>query len=151
MYEIECTVFDDERKRLLSVLQETEPGTTEYSTILSGVKALELLKMQESKIQTDAAREYMNKLKMETEQKIQELETEMKDRHHQDDTRVQEERNANDLRIARIRLCVEIVGIILPIVFCWIWMGRGFAFEQTGVFVSNTFRSLWNSFPRMMR
>ena len=36
--------------------------------------------------------------------------------------------------------------IIIPIVFYGVWLKRGFKFEETGIFTSTTFRSLFNRF-----
>lgn len=38
------------------------------------------------------------------------------------------------------------LGIGLPLVFSAIWMKKGFKFEETGTFTSQTFRSLWGKF-----
>ena len=45
-----------------------------------------------------------------------------------------------------IKLGVEVAGIVLPLGFYGIWMGRGLKFEQTGSFTSTTFRGLINRF-----
>ena len=36
--------------------------------------------------------------------------------------------------------------IVLPLAFYGIWMKRGFKFEETGTFTSQTFRGLFNRF-----
>lgn len=44
------------------------------------------------------------------------------------------------------RTALEAAGIILPLGFYAIWMVKGFKFEETGTFVSTTFRSLFSRF-----
>ena len=45
-----------------------------------------------------------------------------------------------------LKLGVELIGIGAPLVFYAVWMGRGFKFEETGTFTSNTFKNLFNRF-----
>ena len=53
----------------------------------------------------------------------------------------------DDTRIERyIKLGVEIAGIVLPLMFYGRWMKKGFEFEQTGRFSSDTFRGLFMKF-----
>ena len=44
------------------------------------------------------------------------------------------------------KLGLDVAGLIVPIIFYGIWMGRGLKFEETGTFTSTTFRSLFNRF-----
>lgn len=41
---------------------------------------------------------------------------------------------------------IEAAGIVLPLMFYGVWMKKGLKFEETGVFTSTTFRSLFNKF-----
>ena len=45
-----------------------------------------------------------------------------------------------------VKIVLESAGIVLPIIFYGIWMKRGFKFEETGTFTSQTFRGLFNRF-----
>jgi hypothetical protein len=57
------------------------------------------------------------------------------------------ERQAKEQKIERyIKYGVEGAGIILPIGFYWIWMNRGFKFEEVGTYTSQTFKSLYGKF-----
>ena len=44
------------------------------------------------------------------------------------------------------KLGLDVAGLIVPIIFYGIWMGRGLKFEETGTFTSTTFRGLFNRF-----
>lgn len=44
------------------------------------------------------------------------------------------------------KLGVDAASIMVPIVFYGVWMHRGFKFEETGTFTSQTFRNLFNRF-----
>lgn len=44
------------------------------------------------------------------------------------------------------KLVLEGVGIGAPLIFYNVWMKRGFQFEETGTFTSQTFKGLINKF-----
>ena len=53
----------------------------------------------------------------------------------------------DDQKVERyVKLGVEIAGIVLPLMFYGRWMKKGFEFEQTGKFASDTFRGLFMRF-----
>ena len=52
-------------------------------------------------------------------------------------------------KVKLIDLGVQAAGIILPIIFYGSWMKKGFEFEKTGTFTSNTFKSLISKFKFM--
>ena len=52
-------------------------------------------------------------------------------------------------KVKLIDLGVQAAGIILPIMFYGSWMKKGFEFEKTGTFTSNTFKSLIGKFKFM--
>ena len=52
-------------------------------------------------------------------------------------------------KVKLIDLGVQAAGIILPIMFYGSWMKKGFEFEKTGTFTSNTFKSLISKFKVM--
>lgn len=45
-----------------------------------------------------------------------------------------------------IKICVDGAAIIIPIIFYNVWMNKGFKFEETGTYTSNTFKNLFNKF-----
>lgn len=44
------------------------------------------------------------------------------------------------------RVGMSVVEIGVPLIFYGIWMNKGFKFEETGVYTSNTFRNLFSKF-----
>lgn len=57
------------------------------------------------------------------------------------------EAEAKDMKWDRYaRYGLEIMGIGLPLVFYGVWMNKGFRFEETGTFTSQTFRGLFGRF-----
>ena len=61
-----------------------------------------------------------------------------------DGCNVREKNLDNILKAAGI--CVEVMGIVLPLLFYAKWMKEGFKFEETGTFTSATFRGLFQKF-----
>lgn len=45
-----------------------------------------------------------------------------------------------------INLGMTAASIVLPLVFNWVWMNRGFKFEKDGTYTSTTFRNLFSRF-----
>lgn len=45
-----------------------------------------------------------------------------------------------------IKVGSEVVKVAVPIIFYSIWMKKGFEFEETGTYTSNTFRNLFGKF-----
>lgn len=45
-----------------------------------------------------------------------------------------------------IRIGLGLVEIGAPLMFYAVWMKRGFKFEESGTFTSQTFRNLWSKF-----
>jgi hypothetical protein len=45
-----------------------------------------------------------------------------------------------------IKVLVDGATVIVPIIFYNVWMNRGFKFEETGTFTSNTFKNLFGKF-----
>lgn len=45
-----------------------------------------------------------------------------------------------------IKIVIDGMTIIVPIIFYNIWMNKGFRFEETGTYTSNTFKNLFSRF-----
>lgn len=142
--------FDKELGRLTNCLKATDPETKEYGLILKSIKSLEEMRVKEAGIRAEDAKATIENLKMEFEQRYKELEADMREKHHEDDLKARAEEAALRKRMDTIRLCIDILGLILPLIFCWTWMSRGLAFEETHVFTSTTFRSLFNRFTGLL-
>ena len=152
MYEItvQGDLFDEEIERLMNCLKLVEPESKEYALMLKATKALEGMKVEEAKVQSEHARLYLEEAKLKMDEKFKELEADMREKHHEENLNEQSTEAENRRRSDTIKLCVEIAGIILPLVFCWTWMCRGLAFEETHVFISSTFRSLFSRFMGLL-
>lgn len=161
-------MFDKETTRLLKCMEDMDPNTTEYKVMLKTVKAFEDMKVKEVKIQNEALKADMeerirqaeleikqaehatNERRLQDELELRQLQADASARYNDDDIRMREQEIMARRRMDNIKLCVEIAGILLPLIFCWVWMCRGLAFEQTGVFVSNTFKGLSSKFFKMI-
>lgn len=52
-----------------------------------------------------------------------------------------------ELRTDRIiKVIIDGAVVIVPIIFYNVWMNKGFKFEETGTYTSNTFKNLFNKF-----
>ena len=60
-----------------------------------------------------------------------------------------EDRNKFDKFISIGKLGVELFGVAGPLMLYNSWMKKGFEFEQSGTFTSNTFKSLISKFKFM--
>lgn len=90
-------------------------------------------------------------LTMQNEQNAQELVLKEREIEDKDVDRAREDATAQqqvrDNKIdRRVRTCVAVAELILPLVFYGIWMGQGFRFEESGSFTSTTFKNLLNRF-----
>lgn len=70
----------------------------------------------------------------------------MEEKNHKDD----EESKKNQAELDKIgfyiKTGIEIASIVLPMIFYGVWMKRGFKFEETGTYTSQTFKGLTNRF-----
>ena len=151
MYEIvvKGDIFDEEIDRLMGCLGDMQPDTKEYALIEKALEKLEKMRVEELKTQNEHARLWIEEQKMKTDEKIRTLETEIKEKLHLEDQAVHDREAVARKRMDIIKLCVEIVGIVLPLAFCWVWMCRGLAFEEAGVFTSKTFQGLAGKFTKL--
>lgn len=64
--------------------------------------------------------------------------------------KIEENKNSEDNAAKKkdqyLRYGIDAAGIILPLIFYGVWMGRGFKFEEKGTFTSQTFKGLINRF-----
>lgn len=73
------------------------------------------------------------KLKIEEEFKIREA-------------AIKEQNQRSENFNSKMKLCIDVAGIVLPLAFYASWMNKGFKFEETGTFTSTTFRGLFQKF-----
>lgn len=121
-------LLEEEIRSEFGKLAQLEPGSKEHSDALDGVVKLYKLNIEE----TENERAFRCKCDESTNADI-----DLKLRQIQ----------ARDDRVNRfMRVGVEAAGVVLPLVFYGIWMKRGFKFEETGTFTSQTFKGLINKF-----
>jgi len=107
--------------------------------------------------ETDAATRALERLhkinhdRQQLELEYQQLELEYVKSKLEENKQLLEEARAEQQFVAEkkdrtIRHVIEAAGIVLPIGFYWVWMRRGFKFEETGAVTSTTFRNLISKF-----
>ena len=108
-------------ERELDNLYSLESGGEEHARLVEAITKLYKLRIEENKNEADLIE------KQKEEQLKRELMNEqVKDRW--------------------IRVAVEAGEIVAPLIFYGVWMARGFKFEETGTYCSQTFRNLFSRF-----
>lgn len=143
-------IFDEEIDRLMGCLGDMEPDSKSYALIEKAVEKLEKMRCDEFKVRNEQARLRMEEEKMRMDEKSRTLENEMKELHRLEESEARNEEAIAKKRFEILKLCVEIAGIVLPLAFCWVWMCRGLAFEEAGVFTSKTFQGLAGKFSKFI-
>lgn len=118
-------LLDGEIKDGIQTLSELELGSKEMSIAIDDLSKLYRLRIEETKNENDFSERYYSR-KNEEQLKTEQLKEQIKDRY--------------------FRIGLDMTGIILPLIFYAVWMKKGFKFEETGTFTSNTFRGLFNRF-----
>lgn len=85
---------------------------------------------------------YIEDLKMEREHMLQSDTA----TNAEKELKVKELELEDSKRFQYLRAGLEAAGIIMPLMFSWIWMRRGFKFEQEGTYTSKTFQWLFGKF-----
>ncbi len=147
-----------EIKSLLDGVIETElqklgtlsSGSDEKSSAIRDLAALHKLRIEEIKAQTEADEKRERRV-MDSEQHEAELALKEREQAGKDTDRTQEEafqkRQVREQTLDRyVRAGVAVAELVLPLMFYGIWMGKGFKFEETGVYTSTTFKNLLNRF-----
>jgi hypothetical protein len=113
-------------------LGSLEVGSKEHTAAINNLNTLYRLLIDGAKVDLD----YLN----QSDGYV------MDTRKHQMDGEMREREINNELKHQRIRIAIEVAGIILPLMFYASWMKRGFKFEETGTYTSSTFRGLFSRF-----
>lgn len=118
-------MLEKEIETAIARLGYLKAETQDYTAAVDNLVTLYKLKLDEERI-------YMDKLEKECDResdanyKAIQLKEAVKDRY--------------------FKVGIAAAELILPLVFYGIWMRRGFKFEETGTFTSQTFRGLFNRF-----
>lgn len=122
-------------KEILKEIQDLsalESGSKEKDSAIENLATLYKLNIEEVKIEHEAMEKAFDRGSADEtsvrdlELKQRTLDESIKDRY--------------------FKLGLDVAGLIVPIIFYGIWMGRGLKFEETGTFTSTTFRGLFNRF-----
>ena len=122
-------------KEILKEIQDLsalESGSKEMDSAIENLATLYKLNIEEVKIEHEAMEKAYDRGSADEtsvrdlELKQRTLDESIKDRY--------------------FKLGLDVAGLIVPIIFYGIWMGRGLKFEETGTFTSTTFRCLINRF-----
>lgn len=122
-------------KEILKEIQDLsalESGSKEKDSAIENLATLYKLNIEEVKIEHEAMEKAFDRGSADVssvrdlELKQRTLDESIKDRY--------------------FKLGLDVAGLIVPIIFYGIWMGRGLKFEETGTFTSTTFRGLFNRF-----
>lgn len=143
--EIESFVID-EIEAIKSLDSNEENYYDKRGNIIKDISVLvELLQKDDANSINDNKIEkeyYLNLKKLESENKKVEEDIKLK----------KKELNMNSIRDVDastdrvIKTVIDGAAILVPIIFYNVWMKRGFKFEETGTYTSNTFKNLFSKF-----
>ena len=157
-------LLDKRIEEALNGLSTFDPMSDEYKLGVDNVVKLYKLSSDDAKAVMENA-EKRERREMEAEQFARDLEcrneelqfkqnqlSEQKREHNCDanfrteELQYKESQTEQQKLVDYIKLGAEIAGIVLPLMFYGRWMKKGFEFEQTGKFSSDTFRGLFMKF-----
>ena len=122
-------------KEILKEIQDLstlESGSKEKGSAIENLATLYKLNIEELKIEHEAMEKAFDRGSAdETSARDLKLKQQMLD---------------ESIKDRYFKLGLDVAGLIVPIIFYGIWMGRGLKFEETGTFTSMTFRGLFNRF-----
>ncbi len=125
-------LLNEEISAEIQALSSLATGSKEKSVAIEDLAVLYKLRIEESKLESDADDKYNRRVVEENsntrdeEFKRMQLNEQVKDRY--------------------FKLGMAAADLILPLIFYGVWMRRGFRFEEKGTFTSTTFRGLFTRF-----
>jgi len=137
------TLLDDVIETEIANLRTLPSGDEKRAVAIRDLVALHKLRIEEIKAQADVD-EKCERREMDSEQRKAELAGKDTDRNREEAFQKQQLREQKIDRY--VRTGVAAAELVLPLVFYGIWMGRGFKFEESGVYASTTFKNLFNRF-----
>ncbi len=114
-------LLNEEIQKQFKDLTSFTPGSKEKDTAVDTLTKLYKLKLEENKLENEEDARVCDGL-------------------------IKSEEKNERVRDRYFKFGLEAAGIILPLIFYATWMNRGFRFEETGTFVSTTFRNLFSRF-----
>ena len=122
-------------KEILKEIQDLsalESGSKEMDSAIENLATLYKLNIEEVKIEHEAIEKAYDRGSAD--------ETSARD------LKLKQQMLNESIKDRYFKLGLDVAGLIVPIIFYGIWMGRGLKFEETGTFTSTTFRGLFNRF-----
>lgn len=116
-------------------VESLNSGSDEKSAAIRDLATLHKLRIEEIKAETEAE---------ELSLKERELNSKDADRSYEEELQSRQTRGQTIDRC--VKACIDVAGLVLPLICYGIWMNKGFKFEETGSFTSTTFKNLLNRF-----
>lgn len=143
-------LLDEEIIAHIESLKTLDDGSKEKQSAIDDLNKLYRLKIDETRMGLEFE-EKKERREMENTLQSDELIIKEKQLDAENDARSCEEQfKAEQLKEQvkdrYFKVGIAAAEIIIPIVFYGVWLKRGFKFEETGIFTSTTFRSLFNRF-----
>ena len=95
----------------------------------------------------------LEKSKLQSNVELENRKNNINHEKNNEDVRLKETEISNDVNktskdivISVVKIGVEVIAIALPIMHNNSWMKRGFKFEETGTYTSNTFKNMFSKF-----
>ena len=139
-------LLNDEIEARFTELSELDSESEAYSDVLSNIKDLYKLRIEDRKLNIESLRNAteanLKDRQLDNENKRNLLEIELKDRQlAQNADQLEKQSKDNYLKMG-----IEVAGMVLPLIFYASWMKKGLKFEETGAFTSTTFKGLISKF-----
>ncbi len=144
----------EEIKAQIEDLSALETGSAEKSKAIEDLAKLYRVRIDEAKVDWEADEKYYRR-QMDERQKESELTFKQEQQKLDEAFRVSQLETEHGIKAAQLaeakkdryfKLGIGVAELLIPLGFYAAWMRKGFKFEETGSFTSQTFRGLWNRF-----
>lgn len=132
-------LLGEEIKTEIKSLSDLNSGTKEKSMAIDDLAKLYRLRIEETKNEAEVA-EKQARREMEKEQSASDNSS------HRRTAQLERDRLDEQVKERYFRVGIAAAELVIPLVFYGIWMSKGFKFEESGTFTSNTFKGLINRF-----
>lgn len=132
-------LLGEEIKTEIKSLSALNSGTKEKSMAIDDLAKLYRLRIEETKNEAEVA-EKQARREMEKEQSASDNSS------HRRTAQLERDRLDEQVKERYFRVGIAAAELVIPLVFYGIWMSKGFKFEESGTFTSNTFKGLINRF-----
>ena len=125
-------LLNEEIGKEIQALSSLNSGSKEKSTAIDDLTNLYKLRIEESKNEWEYDEKYNRRV--------------MEDEAGTRDAEMKRNQLSEQIKDRYFRLGIAAAELMIPLMFYGIWMKRGFKFEETGTFTSQTFKNLFNRF-----